>query len=148
MVIRRRRKNPAGVFNRTRKFVFMVSLSLSFLFFYSLFVFVFVFFFFFWPYMKRDHSSHADTQSSRCVRPSQSCESVAWVGAWLFLLLLFLSSRFVRRLSGDRVEIDRSLAASLIAHAFLSTFPRRTAKTHPTLQDFNFAGHFFHHLHR
>lgn len=49
---------------------------------------------------------------------------------------------------GDRVEIDRRLAASLVAHAFFSTFPRRTVKTHPTLLDFNLAGHFFHHLHR
>ncbi|XP_059350663.1 uncharacterized protein LOC130693764 isoform X2 [Daphnia carinata] len=48
----------------------------------------------------------------------------------------------------DRVEIDRRFAASLVAHAFFSTFPRRTVKTHPTLQDFNFAGHFFQHLHR
>ncbi|XP_046461885.1 uncharacterized protein LOC124208188 isoform X2 [Daphnia pulex] len=48
----------------------------------------------------------------------------------------------------DRVEIDRRFAASLVAHAFFSTFPRRTLKTHPTLQDFNFAGHFFQHLHR
>ncbi|XP_045024448.1 uncharacterized protein LOC123469466 isoform X2 [Daphnia magna] len=48
----------------------------------------------------------------------------------------------------DRVEIDRRFAASLVAHAFFSTFPRRTVKTHPTLQDFNFAGHFFQHLNR
>ncbi|KAK4005262.1 hypothetical protein OUZ56_006977 [Daphnia magna] len=53
-----------------------------------------------------------------------------------------------RSFEGDRVEIDRRFAASLVAHAFFSTFPRRTVKTHPTLQDFNFAGHFFQHLNR
>ncbi|KAK9504588.1 hypothetical protein O3M35_010890 [Rhynocoris fuscipes] len=47
---------------------------------------------------------------------------------------------------GDRVEYDREFVASLIAHGFFSTFPKRTMKTHPTLQDFNFTN-FFCHLH-
>jgi len=45
------------------------------------------------------------------------------------------------------VQIERRLIGSLLAHAFLSTFPRRTNKTHPTLQDFNFWP-FFNQLHR
>lgn len=47
----------------------------------------------------------------------------------------------------DRVQLPRPFLASLVAHAFFSTFPKRTPKTHPTLQDFNFT-HFFRHLHR
>ncbi|XP_071455534.1 uncharacterized protein [Hetaerina americana] len=47
----------------------------------------------------------------------------------------------------DRVQLSRQFLASLVAHAFFSTFPKRTPKTHPTLQDFNFT-HFFRHLHR
>ncbi|KAG8235427.1 hypothetical protein J437_LFUL017395 [Ladona fulva] len=35
----------------------------------------------------------------------------------------------------------------MVAHGFFSTYPKRTPKTHPTLQDFNFT-HFFRHLHR
>lgn len=38
----------------------------------------------------------------------------------------------------DSVEMDYRLVSSLLANAFFSTFPKRTAKTHPTLQDFNF----------
>ncbi|PNF37076.1 hypothetical protein B7P43_G08095 [Cryptotermes secundus] len=45
----------------------------------------------------------------------------------------------------DRVELERGFIASLLAHAFFSTFPKRTIKTHPTLQDFNFTN-FFRHL--
>ncbi|XP_046669036.1 uncharacterized protein LOC124359929 isoform X2 [Homalodisca vitripennis] len=45
----------------------------------------------------------------------------------------------------DRVELDRDFVASLLAHLFFSTFPKRTLKTHPTLQDFNFSN-FFKHL--
>ncbi|GFG28940.1 hypothetical protein Cfor_00345 [Coptotermes formosanus] len=45
----------------------------------------------------------------------------------------------------DRVELERGFIASLLAHAFFSTFPKRTIKTHPTLQDFNFTS-FFKHL--
>ncbi|VVC87957.1 unnamed protein product [Leptidea sinapis] len=44
-------------------------------------------------------------------------------------------------------ELDYNFLSSLIAHAFFSTFPKRTLKTHPTLQDFNFT-HFFRNLHR
>lgn len=40
---------------------------------------------------------------------------------------------------------ERRFLASMVANAFLSTFPRRTIKTHPTLQDFSF-GEFFRHL--
>ncbi|XP_022122848.2 uncharacterized protein LOC110998481 isoform X1 [Pieris rapae] len=47
----------------------------------------------------------------------------------------------------DVTELDYNLVSSLIAHAFFSTFPKRTLKTHPTLQDFNFT-HFFKNLHR
>ena len=38
----------------------------------------------------------------------------------------------------DGVEIDSDFVASLLANAFFSTYPKRTKKTHPTLQDFNF----------
>ncbi|XP_046393465.1 uncharacterized protein LOC124161237 [Ischnura elegans] len=47
----------------------------------------------------------------------------------------------------DRVQLSRQFLASIVSHAFFSTFPKRTPKTHPTLQDFNFT-HFFRHLHR
>ncbi|KAM3966526.1 uncharacterized protein ACR2FA_012063 isoform 2-T4 [Aphomia sociella] len=47
----------------------------------------------------------------------------------------------------DVTELDHNFVSSLIAHAFFSTFPKRTLKTHPTLQDFNFT-HFFKNLHR
>ncbi|CAK1548425.1 unnamed protein product [Leptosia nina] len=47
----------------------------------------------------------------------------------------------------DVTELDYNFLSSLIAHAFFSTFPKRTLKTHPTLQDFNFT-HFFKNLHR
>ena len=43
------------------------------------------------------------------------------------------------------MELERGFIASLLAHAFFSTFPKRTIKTHPTLQDFNFTS-FFKHL--
>ncbi|XP_076685378.1 uncharacterized protein LOC143377687 isoform X2 [Andrena cerasifolii] len=46
---------------------------------------------------------------------------------------------------GDCVEYSYAFASSLIANAFFSTFPKRTAKTHPTLRDFNFTN-FFKHL--
>ncbi|KAK7864330.1 hypothetical protein R5R35_009174 [Gryllus longicercus] len=45
----------------------------------------------------------------------------------------------------DKVQLERSFVASLLAHSFFSTFPKRTPKTHPTLQDFNFSD-FFRHL--
>lgn len=47
----------------------------------------------------------------------------------------------------DSVELSYTLVAALLANAFFSTFPKRTAKTHPTLQDFNFT-HFFNNLER
>ncbi|CAH0722734.1 unnamed protein product, partial [Brenthis ino] len=47
----------------------------------------------------------------------------------------------------DVTELDYNFLSSLVAHAFFSTFPKRTLKTHPTLQDFNFS-HFFKNLHR
>ncbi|XP_059487768.1 uncharacterized protein LOC132203758 isoform X2 [Neocloeon triangulifer] len=46
----------------------------------------------------------------------------------------------------DNVSMDKRLAASLLSHAFFSSFPKRSLKTHPTLLDFNFS-HFFKHLH-
>ncbi|KAK5645685.1 hypothetical protein RI129_004149 [Pyrocoelia pectoralis] len=42
----------------------------------------------------------------------------------------------------DSTEIDYSFVSSLIANAFFSTFPKRTDKSHPTLQNFNFASFF------
>ncbi|RZF38316.1 hypothetical protein LSTR_LSTR012103, partial [Laodelphax striatellus] len=45
----------------------------------------------------------------------------------------------------ERTELSREFIASLLAHCFFSTFPKRTLKTHPTLQDFNFTN-FFKHL--
>ncbi|XP_006620486.1 uncharacterized protein LOC102672308 isoform X3 [Apis dorsata] len=47
---------------------------------------------------------------------------------------------------GDCVEYSYAFISSLIANAFFSTYPKRTAKTHPTLRDFNFTN-FFKHLH-
>lgn len=38
----------------------------------------------------------------------------------------------------DCIELSYNLVAALLANAFFSTFPKRTPKTHPTLQDFNF----------
>ncbi|XP_011635216.1 uncharacterized protein LOC105425911 isoform X2 [Pogonomyrmex barbatus] len=48
---------------------------------------------------------------------------------------------------GDSVEYSYAFVSSLIANAFFSTYPKRTAKTHPTLRDFNFTN-FFKHLHK
>lgn len=48
---------------------------------------------------------------------------------------------------GDSVEYSYAFVSSLIANAFFSTYPKRTAKTHPTLRDFNFTN-FFRHLHK
>ncbi|CAH1104562.1 unnamed protein product [Psylliodes chrysocephalus] len=42
----------------------------------------------------------------------------------------------------DSTELEYSFISSLIANAFFSTFPKRTDKTHPTLQNFNFADFF------
>ncbi|XP_074031145.1 uncharacterized protein [Leptinotarsa decemlineata] len=42
----------------------------------------------------------------------------------------------------DCTELEYSFVSSLIANAFFSTFPKRTGKTHPTLQNFNFADFF------
>ncbi|KYN15793.1 Poly(ADP-ribose) glycohydrolase [Trachymyrmex cornetzi] len=47
----------------------------------------------------------------------------------------------------DSVEYSYAFASSLIANAFFSTYPKRTAKTHPTLRDFNFTN-FFRHLNK
>jgi len=38
--------------------------------------------------------------------------------------------------------VEYSLAASILANAFFSTFPKRTDKSHPTLQNINFASFF------
>ncbi|CAL7942886.1 unnamed protein product [Xylocopa violacea] len=46
----------------------------------------------------------------------------------------------------DCIEYSYAFVSSLIANAFFSTYPKRTAKTHPTLRDFNFTN-FFKHLH-
>ncbi|XP_031346955.1 uncharacterized protein LOC116173569 isoform X1 [Photinus pyralis] len=42
----------------------------------------------------------------------------------------------------DSTEIDYNFVSSLIANAFFSTFPKRTDKSHPTLQNFNFVTFF------
>lgn len=42
----------------------------------------------------------------------------------------------------DITELDYTFVASLIANSFFSTFPRRTNKSHPTLQNFNFSNFF------
>lgn len=44
--------------------------------------------------------------------------------------------------AADKIKLNYNLVAALLANAFFSTFPKRTEKTHPTLQDFNFT-HFF-----
>ena len=59
--------------------------------------------------------------------------------------LVFYYSHLEKCVSADQVELERGFIASLLAHAFFSTFPKRTIKTHPTLQDFNFTS-FFKHL--
>jgi poly(ADP-ribose) glycohydrolase len=46
----------------------------------------------------------------------------------------------------DCTELQYSFVSSLVANAFFSTFPKRSDKSHPTLQNFNFS-HFFKHLH-
>ncbi|XP_033219409.1 uncharacterized protein LOC117174413 isoform X2 [Belonocnema kinseyi] len=43
---------------------------------------------------------------------------------------------------GDTVDYNYGFISSLIANAFFSTYPKRTAKTHPTLRDFNFTNFF------
>lgn len=45
----------------------------------------------------------------------------------------------------DCTELEYTFVSSLIANAFFSTFPQRTDKSHPTLQNFNFSN-FFKHL--
>lgn len=42
----------------------------------------------------------------------------------------------------DANELDHEFVSSLIANAFFSTFPKRTDKSHPTLQNFNFTNFF------
>lgn len=49
---------------------------------------------------------------------------------------------FLLQQQGSTVELSTMFVASLVANAFFSTFPNRNAKTHPTLQNFNFS-HFF-----
>ncbi|CAG0917562.1 unnamed protein product [Notodromas monacha] len=45
------------------------------------------------------------------------------------------------------VSVSRGFGAALLACGFLSCFPKRTPKTHPTLRDCNFAP-FFSRLHK
>ncbi|CAH0769324.1 unnamed protein product [Bemisia tabaci] len=42
----------------------------------------------------------------------------------------------------DNRKISHEFVSSLVAHSFFSSFPKRTSKTHPTLQDFNFSNFF------
>lgn len=57
------------------------------------------------------------------------------------------NSIFMRFVVADCVELEYSFVSSLLANAFFSTFPKRTEKSHPTLQNFNFCN-FFKHLNR
>ncbi|XP_043480627.1 uncharacterized protein LOC122510220 isoform X2 [Leptopilina heterotoma] len=57
-----------------------------------------------------------------------------------------LGLHFSLQQQGDTVDYNYGFVSSLIANAFFSTYPKRTAKTHPTLRDFNFT-HFFRNLH-
>ncbi|CAH1954116.1 unnamed protein product [Acanthoscelides obtectus] len=50
--------------------------------------------------------------------------------------------RFSLQQQPDTTELQYSFISSLIANAFFSTFALRTEKTHPTLQNFNFANFF------
>ncbi|CAG9854201.1 unnamed protein product [Phyllotreta striolata] len=50
--------------------------------------------------------------------------------------------RFSLQQQADSTELEYSFVSSLIANAFFSTFPKRTDRTHPTLQNFNFAEFF------
>lgn len=59
----------------------------------------------------------------------------------------FDDSKINSSYAGDSVEYSYAFVSSLIANAFFSTYPKRTAKTHPTLRDFNFTD-FFRHLHK
>lgn len=58
-----------------------------------------------------------------------------------------MSSKINLFYAGDSIEYSYAFVSSLIANAFFSTYPKRTAKTHPTLRDFNFTN-FFRHLHK
>jgi hypothetical protein len=64
---------------------------------------------------------------------------------WLILLELNLLNLLFVLFAVDCTEFQRDFVSSLLAHSFFSTFPKRTVKTHPTLQDFNFSS-FFKHL--
>lgn len=57
-----------------------------------------------------------------------------------------LGLHFSLQQQGDTVDYNYGFISSLIANAFFSTYPKRTAKTHPTLRDFNFTN-FFNNLH-
>lgn len=46
--------------------------------------------------------------------------------------------RFSLQQQPGATELSHTFVASLLANAFLSTFPNRNVNTHPTLQNFNF----------
>lgn len=64
---------------------------------------------------------------------------------YIFLNVFFNVFNEISLDSADQMVYKRSFLASLLSHSFFSTFPKRTPKTHPTLQDFNFT-FFFKHL--
>lgn len=64
----------------------------------------------------------------------------------LSLQFLIYIKHFCFSFPADKLKLNYNFIASLLANAFFSTFPKRTEKTHPTLQDFNFT-YFFKNLH-
>lgn len=81
-------------------------------------------------------------QSLKMHRPARGLEfSLQQQGNIIFMFNCFKHIYKIDSIA-DSVEINYNLIAALLANAFFSTFPKRTEKTHPTLQDFNFT-HFF-----
>lgn len=76
-----------------------------------------------------------------CTRPLVDCVYSLSLMCAPFLHF-FRPNRFACRLVADKVILNYDLIAALLANAFFSTFPKRTEKTHPTLQDFNFTAFF------
>ncbi|XP_069678692.1 uncharacterized protein [Periplaneta americana] len=85
------------------------------------------------------------TEEERCHFLETTAPSIVHRALQLKQLKPAGGMRFSLQQQADRVELQRGFVASLLAHAFFSTFPKRTLKTHPTLQDFNFTN-FFRHL--
>lgn len=84
------------------------------------------------------------------IGTSHTCSKIIFLTckSWYSIVSLKNTKKWLRFeifVTADQVELERGFIASLLAHAFFSTFPKRTIKTHPTLQDFNFTN-FFRHL--